>query len=63
LVCFEIAQRIDLVSFQHCPREANKVAHNLGRLSFNSNNFFLWDGDPSPSVLHDVIDDVSMLNS
>jgi ribonuclease HI len=29
--CFQISQRIGSISFQFCPREANKVAHNLAR--------------------------------
>jgi hypothetical protein len=58
--CFQISQRIGLISFKHCPREGNKVAHNLARLSYDSGNFVLWDGDPPPSVLRDVINDVSV---
>jgi hypothetical protein len=50
--------RLVALSFLHCPREANKVAHNLARLSYNSDSIFLWDGDPPPSVFSDVIDDV-----
>jgi hypothetical protein len=49
------------VSFIHFHREANKVAHNLARLSYSSDSIFLWDGDPPPSVLSDVIDDVTAL--
>jgi ribonuclease HI len=52
--CFQIARRIGRISFQHCPREANKTAHNQARLSFDSNNFCIWDSDPPPSVLNDV---------
>jgi hypothetical protein len=58
--CFQIAQRIGGISFQHCPREANKVAHNLARTSFDTNQVFVWDGDPPTHVLRDVIDDVTM---
>jgi ribonuclease HI len=61
--CFQIAQRIGLVSFLHYPREANKAAHNLARLSYNSNSSFLWDGDHPQSVLSDILDHVSLLNS
>jgi hypothetical protein len=38
--CFQIAQRIGRVSFIHCRREANKVAHNLARLSYSSDSIF-----------------------
>jgi hypothetical protein len=48
------------VSFIYCRREANKVAHNLTRLSYSSDNNFLWDGDPPLSILRDVIDDVTV---
>jgi hypothetical protein len=58
--CFQIAQRIGRVSFIHCHREANKVAHNLARLSYSSDSIFLWEGDPPLSVLRDVIDDVTV---
>jgi hypothetical protein len=51
---------IRLISFQHCPHEGNKVAQNLARLSFDSGHNFLWDGDPPPSVLNDVINNVSV---
>jgi ribonuclease HI len=34
--CCQIAQRIGRVSFIHCRREANKVTHNLARLSYSS---------------------------
>jgi hypothetical protein len=58
--CFQIAQRIGLISFQHCPREANKVAHNYARLYFESDRMLLWDGDPPSSVLRDVMNEVSV---
>ena len=45
--CFQKAYRIGVVSFAHCPREANRLAHNLARHSFNLNSTFIWDGDPS----------------
>jgi ribonuclease HI len=61
--CFQIARRIGRISFQHCPREANMTAHNQARLSFDSNFFCIWDNDPPPSVLSDVLNDVTVLNS
>jgi ribonuclease HI len=60
--CFQIARRIGRISFQHCPREANKTAHNQARLSFESNSFSIWDSDPPSSVLTDVLNDVTVLN-
>lgn len=61
--CFQISQRIGNISFKHCPREANKTAHNLARLSFDCSSVFMWDGDPPSSVLSDVINDVSLLSN
>jgi hypothetical protein len=59
--CFQIVNRIGNISFLHCHREANKSVLNLARLSFESYNVFIWDGDPPPSVLKDVLNDVSLL--
>jgi hypothetical protein len=56
--CFEIAQRIGFVSFKNCPRDSNRVAHNLARISFDSNRVIVWEGDPH--VLRDVISDVTL---
>uniref|UniRef100_A0ACD5U7R5 Uncharacterized protein n=1 Tax=Avena sativa TaxID=4498 RepID=A0ACD5U7R5_AVESA len=57
--CFEIAQRMANISFLHCLREANKVAHNLARLAFDSDSVIAWDGDPHSSVLADALYDVT----
>jgi hypothetical protein len=57
---FQISHRIGIVSFHHCLREANKAANNLATLGYN---LFLLDGDPTPAVLSDVINSVSLLNS
>jgi ribonuclease HI len=32
--CVDLASLIDKVSFKHCPREANKVAHDIARFCF-----------------------------
>jgi hypothetical protein len=49
--------------YQHCPRETNKTAHNLARRSFDLNSVISWDGNTPPSVLSDVIDDLTLLNN
>jgi hypothetical protein len=59
--CFEIAQRIGSVSFKHCPRDSNRVAHNLARFSFDSNRVIVREDDPPDHVLCDVISDVTLL--
>jgi ribonuclease HI len=33
--CVDLASLIDLMSFKHCPKEANEVAHELARNSFS----------------------------
>jgi hypothetical protein len=57
--CFQISQIIGSISFHFCPREANKVAHNLARLSFDSDTIY-WDGDLLSSVMQDVLKDISL---
>jgi hypothetical protein len=44
--CFPITHGIGNTSFQHCPREANKVARNLAGLAFVSDTeyYFLLGG-------------------
>jgi hypothetical protein len=36
--CFNKASSIPGISFQHCPRDANKVAHNLAKYAYDMNN-------------------------
>jgi ribonuclease HI len=38
--CYLMAQGIGNILVQHCPREANGVAHTLARYSFNSSTTF-----------------------
>jgi ribonuclease HI len=56
--CFELSQRIGAASFQLCSRDSNKVAHNLARLSYDSDSIFSWDGDPPPIILRHVMNDI-----
>ena len=58
--CFQRATRIGNVVVQHCFREANGVAHNLARVTYESKNRFVWVGDPRSFILTDVINDVSV---
>jgi ribonuclease HI len=44
--CFLKASNIESVSFQHCPRKANQVAHNLAKFAYDTKQTFSWDGDP-----------------
>ena len=53
---------INGISFHHCLREANQVAHHLAKYSYESHTEFSWDGDPPdillPYVIHDVTVDI-----
>lgn len=66
---FQKAIRIALVSFSHCPRNANKASHNLAKLTYESKvaMYFgkkkvamYWDDDPT-ILLPDFVNDVTVL--
>ena len=61
--CFLKASWINRISFQHCPRDANRVAHNLAKKAYTSKDSFTWDGDPPGFILADVISDVTVLQN
>jgi hypothetical protein len=48
--CMDQVASIGNVSFVHCPREANKTAHELARKCFIDKNSCNWDDEP-PSFL------------
>jgi hypothetical protein len=52
--CFVSVGRIGTVEFAHCPREANKVAHEIANESFISNNSCNGIDDP-PAFLLDLL--------
>ena len=58
--CFLIARRIGQVKIQHCPREANVVAHKIARFAFNSDSSIFWDSNPPSFIIPDVMNDVSL---
>jgi hypothetical protein len=58
-----MCQRLGMIKFQHCPREVNKVAHNLAKLCFESDRVIQWDGDPPSHVSVDVLDDVALVSN
>jgi hypothetical protein len=39
------------VSFQHCPKDTNSVAHSLAKFSYNLQKVLLCDGDPADIIL------------
>jgi ribonuclease HI len=51
------------VSFEHCPREANSVAHELAKDSFQSFSSCTWDDDPPSFILPLLINDVSVFDT
>jgi ribonuclease HI len=59
--CVDLATMIDGIRFNHCPREANKAAHELARECFNSKISCNWDDEPPSFLLSRIIDDVTEL--
>ncbi|XBJ03647.1 hypothetical protein VPH35_022750 [Triticum aestivum] len=58
--CFFMACDFSQTSFEHCNREANKVAHELARLAkgFMSND---WIEEPMENLVTLLIDDVTII--
>jgi hypothetical protein len=56
--CFMRALFFSSISFVHCLREVNEVAHNLAKYSYESKSVIRWEGDPpsfiKPHVMYDV---------
>jgi hypothetical protein len=46
--------------FEHCNREANEVAHELVRFSFNDHVDQFWDGGPPSFLLSKLMNDVTL---
>lgn len=59
--CFQMASSIGAVSFTHCPRDANRAAHNLARRTYDLNVEVDWDGDPPNFILPDILFDVTVI--
>ena len=60
--CFHTARRIGQVKVQHCPREANVVAHKIARHAFDLNSALFWDRIPPSFIMSDVLNDVSLFD-
>jgi ribonuclease HI len=43
--CVDLVTHIGTVEFKHCPRDANRVPHELARFSFVNNISCNWDDD------------------
>jgi ribonuclease HI len=55
--CFMHAQDFKSLSFDHCPREANMVAHHIAQVAYEGNSSFAWDGDPPDFIRSLVLND------
>jgi hypothetical protein len=51
-----------MISFQHCPREGNKIVHNLARLCFEADSIISWDDDPPSHVALDALNNLALLS-
>lgn len=49
--CFQSAKGIGSVSFCHCPRDANRAAHNQARMFYYSKVVINWDADPLSYII------------
>jgi hypothetical protein len=56
--CFMKASTIKGISFQHYPRDVNKVGHEL-RNDYSFKGFLNWDGDPPGFIKPFVIKDAT----
>jgi hypothetical protein len=59
--CVDLASLIDLVSFKHCPREVNEVAHELARSSFSNKLSSSWFEEPPDFIISRIVNDVTIL--
>ena len=60
--CVDLVTSIGVVTFNHCPREANGVADELARHSFADKNSCNWVDDPPRYLLDKLLNDVIVLN-
>ena len=56
--CVELDFSIEGVIFKHCPREANKAAHEIAKECFLNNISCNWDDKPPSFLLNSIINDV-----
>jgi ribonuclease HI len=61
--CFQKASDMTEISFVHCHREANQVAHELAKYAYRSNDTQLWEGDIPSFILRYVMNDVTLLTT
>jgi ribonuclease HI len=59
--CVDLASLVGNVTFQHCPREANEVAHELAMECFSSKISCNWVDEPPSFILCKLLNDVTVL--
>jgi ribonuclease HI len=57
--CVDMVTSVGDVSFSHCPRKANKVAHELAKFSFSNELCCNWVDEPPSFLLDKLIRDVT----
>ena len=58
----DLATNIGSVMFVHCPRDANKVAHELAKDSFMNRNSCRWVSEAPDFIVSNLINDVIVLD-
>jgi ribonuclease HI len=59
--CIDIASNIGEVQFIFCPRDANQVAHEIAKYSFQHKIACNWDDEPPSFLLDKLLNDVTMI--
>jgi ribonuclease HI len=55
----DLAALLDQVSFKHCPREANEVAHEIASNSFLTRSSYNWVDEPPNFIICKLINNVT----
>jgi ribonuclease HI len=58
--CVDLVTTIGSVSFSHCPREANHVAHEIASFCFSNRLSSSWDDDPPSFIIDKIVNDVTV---
>jgi hypothetical protein len=56
----DLVSNIGNVSFSHCPREANKVAHELAAFNFSTKTSYCWDVEAPNFIVSHLINDITI---
>ena len=58
--CVDIMLQIGTASYKHCPREANKVSHDLASYSYSNKFTCNWIDDIPSFLLSSLVNDVTI---